>query len=111
MQDIQACRQVNKQRASMFKVHLWSILNLPSTADLTNYEKFDTFRKTNTGSDPWSSLLNALTDDLINWELTHLQKPVLYDESFEHTRDKGRPLSMGTGAIFIDSNKKNFSSF
>ncbi|KAF9307055.1 hypothetical protein BGZ74_000059 [Mortierella antarctica] len=103
--DIQACRQVNKQWASMFEPHLWSTLKLPSTAELTDDDgKISTILE----NKRWIRSLTVAAqhiDTLMDWNLTHLQTLVLYDENFEDSFEDDPP---NLWSLEIDLNRYNY---
>ncbi|KAG0076872.1 hypothetical protein BGZ93_000319 [Podila epicladia] len=101
LQDIHACRQVNKDWASLFKPYLWSAIKLTSS---DTYEHIDII--------PYNKhLIRSLTvtaehiNEVAYLGLTTLQELILYDEDFEHTYDEGLPVSVDAVVTLIDNNK------
>lgn len=107
--DIQACRQVNKQWESMFEPHLWSTLKLPSTAELTDDDgKIFTILE----NKRWIRSLTVAAqhiNTLMDWNLTHLQTLVLYDENFEDSFEDDHPVDISVIVALIENNKDLWS--
>ncbi|KAF9307056.1 hypothetical protein BGZ74_000060 [Mortierella antarctica] len=101
LQDIHACRQVNKDWASLFKPYLWSAIKLTSS---DTYEHIDIIPY----NKHWIRSLTVAAehiDEVGYLGLTTLLELVLYDEDFEHTYDQGPPVSVDAVVALIDNNK------
>ncbi|KAG0086060.1 hypothetical protein BGZ93_000320 [Podila epicladia] len=93
----------------MFEPHLWSIVKLSSTTELTDDdEKISTILE----NKRWIRSLTVAAqhiNTLVDWNLTHLQELVLYDENFEDSYEDDHPVNIGTVVALIENNKSLWS--
>ncbi|KAF9303878.1 hypothetical protein BG003_001852, partial [Podila horticola] len=102
MSDVQTCRRVSKQWASMFRPHLWCTLKISSATALTD-KKLDTIFKN-------KKYVRSLTTDELHLEqisrlnFTDLRELVLLDEHYGDGYFDRVPVSIDTVVALVDNN-------